>query len=107
MANRLNKRQRQARAKRRIAAQNELRERVAKAEAIPCSRSNVSSWSRVPKFGGVGYTSGHDTGSNGKHDLNTIASKRTDYCDPSLVAYNRLSSDMKLAIDKVKASRVS
>jgi len=102
-----NKRIRQARAKARSRRMNEAATRHANAEAIPNVRSNVSSWSRVPKFGGVGYTSGGDSASFGQRDMNVIASKRLDYADPSLLAYGKLSPELKKIVDKKRESVVS
>lgn len=104
-----NKRTRQARAKKRSERMINDALRVASAEAIPSCRSNVSSWSRSPSFGGVGYTSGGDSAAMGFYPstmelgIDSGMNSVLQSLDPSLVAYNKLSSDMKLAVDNAKA----
>ena len=109
MANRPNKRIRQARAKKRSERMINDALRVAKAEAIPHVRSNVSLWSRSPAFGGVGYTSGGDSAAMGLYPstmelgIDSGMTSVLQSLDPSLVAYNKLTNEQKLAIDKAKA----
>lgn len=100
-----NKRIRQARRKAREIAKIEALARHANAASIPNVRSNVSAWERAPKFGGVGYTSGHDAASFLQRDLDLIADKRRDYVDPSLKAYALLPRDLQLDVDKQRASQ--